>query len=185
MRGHHSDEFSGMNSFIYGRSTQNQRIESFCAMLRRQCTNFWINLFKDMETIGLLNVHDPAHIDCLRLCFMDLIRADLQRHQVQWNTHYIYADKRRGRISGKPDKMYFLPEQFNSEDFGHPFEEEELCEVIVELESDQGDPIDVKPEFVRLANLLVPGWKIPRTVDCGLELFICITSRIANHDASV
>lgn len=61
------DEFSGMKSFLYGKSTANQRIESWWAMLRRQCTNFWINLFKDMQTIGLLNVTDNAYLQCLRL----------------------------------------------------------------------------------------------------------------------
>lgn len=79
-----NDELAGMNSFIYGKSTANQRIEAWWSVLRRQCTNFWMNLFKDMQAVGLLNVNDKIHIECLRFCFMGLIREELRRHQVEF-----------------------------------------------------------------------------------------------------
>ena len=42
------DDWAGMNSFLYGKSVSNQRIEAWWGMLGKDCTKWWIDFFKDM-----------------------------------------------------------------------------------------------------------------------------------------
>lgn len=109
---------------------------------------------------------------------MDLIRDELQRQQIEWNTHYIYA--RKGQVRGKPDKMFYLPQEFDTVDYGRQYNEQEVLPVIVQLEEEDGDPVDVDEDFVKLVYLLVPDWKEPTTAYEGLKLYVEVTRRIAN-----
>jgi len=45
LRQYHQYAFAGERSFLYGRSTANQRIESWWGFLRKECAEFWISLF--------------------------------------------------------------------------------------------------------------------------------------------
>ena len=47
-RRNENDSSAGYNSFRYGKSISNQRIEAPWSQLRRSCTNWWINFFKDL-----------------------------------------------------------------------------------------------------------------------------------------
>lgn len=67
-----------LRAHIYGKSQHNQRIESWWSYLRKMRTQWWIEFFADMEQAGLLNIDCDDHVECLRYCFMDLIRNDLQ-----------------------------------------------------------------------------------------------------------
>lgn len=62
--------------FIYGRSTANQRIESWWDILRKHCAQFWMNLFQDMKDNLMFdgNFLDKALI---QFCFMNLIQVSI------------------------------------------------------------------------------------------------------------
>jgi hypothetical protein len=62
---------SGRKCFLYGRSTLNQRIESFWGVLNNNFTTFWKNLFKDLRDSGYLHDGDPVPTECVDsvLCF--------------------------------------------------------------------------------------------------------------------
>ena len=47
------DNFGVEKSFMYGRSTANQRIEAWWGILRKQCSDWWIKYFKDLRDAGL------------------------------------------------------------------------------------------------------------------------------------
>lgn len=83
----HEDVFQGDNSFMYGRSVSNQRIEAWWSILRKLNTDFWINYFKDMREIGLYNDDDILHVECLKFFFMPLIREELHQTAELWNLH--------------------------------------------------------------------------------------------------
>ncbi len=51
-RRNHTDAFAKDNSFIYGRSTGNQHIESCWGILRKQSVQFWMNMFKTLQDNG-------------------------------------------------------------------------------------------------------------------------------------
>ena len=46
------DAMAGYNSYIEGRSTANQRIEYWWSFLRRECTDYWICLFRSLLDQG-------------------------------------------------------------------------------------------------------------------------------------
>jgi hypothetical protein len=77
LRDKHNDSFSGSKSFMYGRSTANQRIEAFWGQLRKRFAKYYINYFKDMIDEGIFENTNYLHIDCLRFCFMEIIQRKL------------------------------------------------------------------------------------------------------------
>ena len=53
LRRNHTDSFARDRSFIYGRSTTNQRIESWWRILRKQSAQFWINFSKPFKMMDI------------------------------------------------------------------------------------------------------------------------------------
>ena len=171
LRSTFNDSFSGQKSFRKGKSSSNQRIERWWGVLRQQCVNFWMNLFKDLISLGVLDNGDPVHINALRFCFMDLIEADIHRCAREWNQHRIQTRKNVEGPSGKPNLLFFNPELVNAQSHGFPPNFDALNDVKYDLESNGYIPPQQDPTFVRLVTLLVPDWKIPGTVDEGLKLY--------------
>ena len=127
----HADVFQGDKSFMYGRSVSNQRIEAWWSMLRKLNTDFWINYFKDMREIGLYNDDDCLHVECLKFCFMPLIREELHRTAELWNLHRIRPQpSNRDSPSGRPEILYFLPQLNGRTNYIHDvsFDDIELAE---------------------------------------------------------
>ena len=74
-----TDRFRGEKSFMYGRSTSNQRIESWWGILRKESMEFWIDL--------LTNLKDEGHFDggfldknLVIYCFLGLIQVTTLLH---------------------------------------------------------------------------------------------------------
>ena len=72
------------NSFKYGKSISNQRTEGLWSSLRRICTNFWINFFRDLVEIGRF-----SNTNNILYCFGELIEKDLNCFKNSWNNHRI------------------------------------------------------------------------------------------------
>ncbi|XP_028519094.1 uncharacterized protein LOC110252739 [Exaiptasia diaphana] len=70
LRKDHQDSMAGVKSFLYSKSTANQRIEAWWSTLRKTNTNWWINYFKDMRDRGMYNSGDLIQSNCLQFCFM-------------------------------------------------------------------------------------------------------------------
>ena len=71
-----NDNRAGEHSYLEGPSTANQRIEYFWNFLRRECTDFWICLFRDLEADGNF---DSSFLDVniLQYCFMHLVQVSI------------------------------------------------------------------------------------------------------------
>jgi hypothetical protein len=104
-----ADDFAGDKSFMYGRSTSNQRIEAWWGNLRKSCSDWWIRYFKDMRDSGLYQDDKIIHQECLRFCYMDVLQNELNRVATQWNTHRIRPSNNSESPSGRPDVNYFYP----------------------------------------------------------------------------
>ena len=48
-----ADDFAGDKSFMFGKSTSNQRIEAWWGRLRQGCADWWIEFSKDLRDSGL------------------------------------------------------------------------------------------------------------------------------------
>lgn len=116
LRQHHNDSFRAERSFLYGRSTANQRIEAWWSQLKRLSGHEWINFFKDLRDAGIFDTSDDIHIECARFAFMSLIQRDFSRIAEMWNQHRIRRQPNVECPPGKPDVMYFLPEVYDTRD---------------------------------------------------------------------
>ncbi|XP_057308116.1 uncharacterized protein LOC130646002 [Hydractinia symbiolongicarpus] len=85
LRRKHTDSSSAFNSFKYGKSTSNQRIEALWSHLRRGCTNWWMNYFKDLIEVEKYNSASPIQRECL--FFYDGLNSDLKEFKQSWNGH--------------------------------------------------------------------------------------------------
>ena len=66
-------------SHMYGKSTANQRIECFWAQLRKECIQFWINLFGHLKDVGYFT---GTNLDksLIQFCFMDMLQVNIFNH---------------------------------------------------------------------------------------------------------
>ena len=74
LRRNHTDQFSADRSFLYGRSTSNQRIEFFWGIVRRQCLQFWIYVFASLSFEGFF-CGDDIDKGLIQFCFTDLVQV--------------------------------------------------------------------------------------------------------------
>ncbi|XP_046863347.1 uncharacterized protein LOC124457101 [Xenia sp. Carnegie-2017] len=116
-------------SHVYGTSQHNQRIEGWWSYFRRSRANWWINFFKDLMNQEVVSTGNELEMECLWFCFSSLFQQDLNHVKDHWNTHYI----RRSRfdtVPGRPNKLYYLPERHNSEDFLQPVSQYQCDQVL-------------------------------------------------------
>lgn len=81
LRRNHDDAQSGENSFLYGKSTHNQRIEWFWGILRKEVGQFWMNLLADMASCNGETIFCGTFLDknVVQFCFMDIIQVKIMR----------------------------------------------------------------------------------------------------------
>nr|XP_055036971.1 uncharacterized protein LOC129424369 [Misgurnus anguillicaudatus] len=127
LRSHHTDDFAGVLSHMYGTSTANQRIESWWSFFRKQRTQFWIDLFSDLRERHLFS-GSHEHKCLLRYVFLGVLQKELDEYRELWNNHTIRPVRQSRCPSGKPEAMYHLPHRFNARDCGFPVSQEVLQE---------------------------------------------------------
>jgi len=109
------EEVTGAFSIIT--SPQNQRIEAYWSFLKRDKIGWWRALFEDLADLNLLQTSDPVMVDCLRYCFIAIIRRDLQSVKEDWNNHLISKGRGNKGPTGRPNSMYFLPHLYDAQNF--------------------------------------------------------------------
>lgn len=77
---------AGQKSFLFGKSTSNQHIEAYWSQLRKSCSQWWMNYFKDMRDEGSWDDSDPVQRECLMFCFSFVIKKELQQTKLIHNT---------------------------------------------------------------------------------------------------
>ncbi|CAH0561750.1 unnamed protein product [Brassicogethes aeneus] len=98
-------------SHIKGRSTANQRIESWWSILRKENAQYWINLLESIRDEGLFT---GSYLDkaLIQFCFMDIVQSELDEICFQWNTHRIRRSRNAIAPTGRPTVMFELPENY-------------------------------------------------------------------------
>ena len=102
--------------YLSGPSTANQRIESFWGQLRRECMEFWMETFRNLQDSGSF-VGDFMDINILQFAFMAIIQDELDRVTSVWNNHIIRRSSNVNIPYGRPNCMYYTPEIFNCRDY--------------------------------------------------------------------
>jgi hypothetical protein len=113
-------------TFLYGRSTSNQRIESWWSKFGSKGMNTYIDHFKQMTHVGIIDTSNSLDVDCCRFCYADLLREELEEIRMLWNTHYIRDSRNQNSPPGKPDVLYHIPEMSGGIDCKQGMNEAEL-----------------------------------------------------------
>jgi len=61
--------------FIYGTSTANQRIESWWGILRRECGQFWMDIFQEIKDQGFFS-GDFLDKALVQFCFSAILQVN-------------------------------------------------------------------------------------------------------------
>lgn len=175
LRWYHDDEFHRYKSFMYGRSTSNQRIESWWGHVGRLSSRFWIELFKQFRDNGGLDNTNPIHVEALRFCFTNLIQRDLDLVVQEWNQHRIRSQANEESPYGIPDLMYYVPEIYGAEDNKMPlaYSLDEVQETANNISLDF-PPYGCSQEFVEVVNQYVGdvhNFQLPESVEEATELY--------------
>ena len=89
LRSAHDDEFAGIGSFLKGGSPANQQIESLWCQLGKDRPMWWRQFFAELSSLGFVDDSSPVVQECLRFCFMRLLREELDEFENHWNCHLI------------------------------------------------------------------------------------------------
>ncbi|KAF6715501.1 hypothetical protein FQA47_013797 [Oryzias melastigma] len=126
LRRNDDDDQAGEKSFIWGRSTANQRIESWWGFLRKECLDFWLDHFHRLKDEGDF-VGDFLDKNLMLFCFLGLIQDELDSTRETWNSHVIRPSSNEHVPHGRPDAMHLIPELYDTEDYLSQVSEEDLA----------------------------------------------------------
>ena len=158
-RRHGDDEFKASGSFVEGKSSANQRIEAWWSKLREGGGASWINLFKDLRDSGVFR-DDYLTKECLKFCFLPILRKELQLVVELWNTHKIQRQKRCEVEGVKPDMMFFQPEMYGAQSY---LEKVDIEDVKACKEMYAENCVDYNDDVEELVRLIKPDCVPPST----------------------
>ena len=175
------DSFAGDNSFMYGKSTSNQRIEAWWSQLRKCNADWWIKYFKDLRDSGIYCDADMIHEQCLKFCYMKIVQDELYEVVKHWNTHSIRPSLNMESPSGRPDTSYFLPEVNATYDYVTRVDDADI-EVAEELCCLQNPLNGCEPEFNELATIIMEenGLNMPTSFEEAELLYLELLHHIRN-----
>lgn len=87
----------------------------------------------------------------LWFCCKDVLQADLDHVRDNWNTHY-NKKSHHDTIPGRPDELFYLPENSGFEDFRCPFTEQQLYDMALYSTTDTEENI--------LWSILIMRWRV-------------------------
>lgn len=149
-----ADVINGQQSFLYGKSVSNQRIEAWWSFLRKSYSSWWMNYFKDMRDTGVFDDSDTLQTECLRFCFMHLIQKELNDVAKRWNVHRIRPSNNRESPPGKPDVLYHFPEQLGTRNYLFNVDVDDL-DIAEESYAKERPAMRCDDNFAELANMVM------------------------------
>ncbi len=175
------DSFAGDKSFMYGKSTSNQRIEAWWSQLRRSGADWWIKYFKDLRDTGIYREGQVMDEECLKFCYYNIIKDELYKVARHWNVHCIRPSTNDESPSGRPDTLYFLPEVNETCDYITRARVVDM-DVAEEMCCLKNPPNGCEPEFNELASLIMreKGLQMPTSVDEAAQLYLELLHEIEN-----
>ncbi|XP_034051654.1 uncharacterized protein LOC117561399 isoform X2 [Gymnodraco acuticeps] len=177
LRRNHPDSFAGERSFLYGRSTANQRIEGWWGILRKQSAQFWMNLFQTLQEDGHFT-GDFLDKSLIQFCYLNLVQDELDEVVNTWNSHKIRPRSTDDTASGRPVIMYSFPELHSAEDRLKPIAMEEVNLCMLECTPKGQFPCD--ETVFELCCLLMAenGWDDPADPFAAADLYILLRDEI-------
>ncbi|XP_033731739.1 uncharacterized protein LOC117321431 [Pecten maximus] len=161
---------SERRSFIYGRSTANQRIEMFWNFLRKQCCQFWMDSLSCLVEEGLF---DGYFLDrnLVQFCFLRLLQADLDEMAKTWNAHHIRPTKNQNCPHGRPLVMYSLPHMYNTTRYLQNLDERKADACAEECVFRGNANCDIQIDELCRIYMIEKDWQFPCNLLEGISLY--------------
>ena len=170
----------GLQSFSIISSLENQRIESYWSTLQRDRIGWWKRFFQDLVDLNLFTNTDSVLVDCIRFCFMKLIRQEVESIRDEWGAHIISRSRNNGP-RGRPDTMFYLPHLYNANECIVPVNLDEVDQFYACVNNSTVD--DVSPEFKEFAEtLILQEWLTPpNNATEALNLYVDLLSKVEQY----
>ena len=98
--------------WVFGKSTKNQRIESWWQQIQGSRLYRWVEYFKELRENGLFDSSHAADRIAILAIYMRFVREEAQEFRENWNAHHIRLQKNRpGTVKGRPWFLYTTPEE--------------------------------------------------------------------------
>ena len=123
LRRNFSDSFLGYDSFRYGSSTSNQRIEAWWSQFRKPNGTRWINFCKDLINSNIYDDSINYHVEIMGFCFMSIIQQELHKMKSMWNAHYTREVRNSEYPPGRSNILCFMPDQLGGRSVRFPVNE--------------------------------------------------------------
>lgn len=174
-----ADDEEAMESFSIITSPQNQRIEAYWSILQRDRIGWWRRFLRDISDMDLFSNDDPVLVDCIRFCFMELIRNDLNSIRTQWNSHIISKSRNAGP-RGRPDSMFYLSHLFEAENMIIKVDAAEINEFYSDVTA---NVLDYSEEFQDFATTVMheEGKGLPQNPTEALDLYLFLLQKINEY----
>ena len=72
-----SNEGNVLHSFSIVSSPMNQRIKAYLSNFRKDGLGWWKHFLQDLVDLESFGPSDPVQVDCLRFCFIELLREEV------------------------------------------------------------------------------------------------------------
>jgi len=113
---------------------------------RKQRSSWSIDFFQDLHESDILDLTSDFHKEAIWFCFADLLQTDLDKVKEYWNSHRIRKSK-HATVSGVPDMIYFLPEDFGHSDCLVPVSLHKITEMENRFEGFDNEDDETNPVF--------------------------------------
>ena len=125
-----------------------------------------------MVDLELFNPASRVLVNCLKFCFIGVLRKEFKAMAEEWNEHII-SNSSNGGPSRRLDTMYFLPHIFDCRDYSDPLEDadiDELLPAVVEI------PPNYSAEFGESSEIIMTREEIEMPVDVksSLNLYLLL-----------
>ena len=132
-----------------------------------------MNFVKDMRDVGLYNDGDPLQVECLRYCFMNVLRNELYQVAKLWNLHRIRPSVNNDSPPGRPDLLYFLSQATDTINYATPVDEDDLdvSEYVADVTNASNS---ADPAFAELAQIIMDekNLRMPESAEEARRLYI-------------
>ena len=141
--------------------------------------DWWILFLKDLRDRAFYLEDDDIQLECLKFCFMPVIREKLHKFAMQWNLHKRRPSRNEESPSGQPELLYFIPENTEARDLMIPVplddieNAEQLCSIRIPEHGCSEEIFDLV-SFIRQEEHLT----MPTTPEEALVLFLTSINNI-------
>ena len=129
-----------------------------------------------MIDLKLLNSAYRVLEDCLKFCFIGVLRKELKEMAEVWNEHII-SKSSNGGPSGRPETMYSFPHLFDCQDYSDPLEDDDIEEFLPAVEKISPDYLAEFGEFADI-TMTNEGLEMPVDMKSCLNLYLFLLEKI-------